>query len=164
MLHIREFVASLFGVRPLIPIFALVFYLLLHPARAEWKKHIIQEPVLKNIPSAVANDWDGDGKIDVISSWGGKVVLYRGPDWKPLTIHTFDEKDSRTKPRPACIHSCLIDADGDGDLDFCGSNQTVFWLECPDDPFSGEPWRYRTVDDEILGRINDFIINSCKVN
>ena len=49
------------------------------------------------------------------------------------------------------MHSCLIDADGDGDLDFVGSNSTVFWLECPDDPFSGEAWTYRVVDDEILG-------------
>ena len=120
-------------------------------AHAEWKKHIIQKPVLKNIPSAVANDWDKDGIMDVISSWGGKVVLYRGPDWEPHTIHTFDPKNSRNKPRPTCIHSCLIDADGDGDLDFCGSNNTVFWLECPDQPFSGESWTYRTIDDEILG-------------
>ena len=129
----------------------IAFALLISAAQAEWKKHVIQPPVLKNIPSAVANDWDKDGKMDVISSWGGKVILYRGPDWKPQTIHTFDPKNSRTKPRPSCIHSCLIDADGDGDLDFCGSNQTVFWLECPGDPFSGKPWKYRTVDDEILG-------------
>ena len=118
---------------------------------AEWAEHTIQTPVLKNIPSAVANDWNKDGKVDVISSWGGRVVLYRAPDWRAQTIHTFDPKDSRTKPRPACIHSCLIDADGDGDLDLCGSNQTVFWLECPDDPFGDKPWVYRTVDDEILG-------------
>ena len=44
-----------------------------------------------------------------------------------------------------------MDVDEDGDLDFCGSNNTVFWLECPDDPFSGQPWTYRTIDDEILG-------------
>jgi hypothetical protein len=44
-----------------------------------------------------------------------------------------------------------MDVDRDGDFDFCGSNNTVFWLECPDDPFSGDPWIYRTIDDEILG-------------
>jgi len=44
-----------------------------------------------------------------------------------------------------------MDVDADGDLDFCGSNNTVFWLECPDDPVSGKRWTYRTVDDEILG-------------
>ncbi|MGI9644363.1 MAG: FG-GAP repeat domain-containing protein [Ilumatobacteraceae bacterium] len=44
-----------------------------------------------------------------------------------------------------------MDVDADGDLDFCGSNNTVFWLECPRAPFSGQPWKYRTVDDEILG-------------
>tara|TARA_R110002049_G_scaffold4601_1_gene31666 strand:+ start:54072 stop:54503 length:432 start_codon:yes stop_codon:yes gene_type:complete len=44
-----------------------------------------------------------------------------------------------------------MDVDGDGDLDFCGSNNTVFWLECSSDPFANNPCKYRTVDDEILG-------------
>ena len=43
-----------------------------------------------------------------------------------------------------------MDVDGDGDQDFIGSNNTVFWLECPDQPLS-TTWKYRTVDDEILG-------------
>jgi len=43
-----------------------------------------------------------------------------------------------------------MDVDGDGDQDFIGSNNTVFWLECPDNPLAG-PWKYRIVDDEILG-------------
>ncbi|MEM7393092.1 MAG: VCBS repeat-containing protein, partial [Verrucomicrobiota bacterium] len=58
--------------------------------------------------------------------------------------HTFSKK------RAGCIHSTLMDVDGDGDPDFCGSNQTVFWLECPDKPFDG-PWTYRTIDDVIKG-------------
>ncbi len=117
-----------------------------------WTKHIIQLPALGQINSAVANDWDRDGHMDVLSSFGGKVVCFKGPDWKVVTtLHTFDAKDSRTKPNAACIHSCLMDVDGDGDQDFCGSNNTVFWLECPEDPFSGKAWTYRTVDDEILG-------------
>ena len=49
------------------------------------------------------------------------------------------------------MHSCLLDVDGDGDMDFVGSNSTVFWLECPQNPFSVIPWTYRVVDDEILG-------------
>jgi hypothetical protein len=118
---------------------------------AGWKKHVIQEPVTGGINSAVANDWDGDGKIDILSSHSGKAILYRGPDWKPHTIHRFLPGASRNKPRAGCIHSCLMDVDGDGDQDFVGSNNTVFWLECPESPFSGEPWTYRTVDDGILG-------------
>ena len=103
------------------------------------------------INSAVAHDWDGDGDMDILSSLQGEVFLYQGPDWKRHSIHTFGDGQSRNKMRPACIHSCLMDVDGDGDPDFIGSNNTVFWLECPDDPFSGEPWRFRLVDDVILG-------------
>lgn len=120
-------------------------------AEVAWKKHTIQEPVQGGINSAVANDWDADGAIDVISSHSGSVTLYRGPDWEPVIVHRFLSGQSRNKPRAGCIHSCLMDVDGDGDQDFIGSNNTVFWLECPDDPFSGKPWTYRTVDDEILG-------------
>lgn len=116
-----------------------------------WKKHVVVPDATSMINSAVANDFDGDGAIDLISSYDERVVLLRGPDWKPQTIHIFDASNSRNKPRPGCIHSCLMDVDADGDLDFCGSNNTVFWLECPNDPLANKPWTYRTVDDEILG-------------
>ena len=120
-------------------------------AEINWKKHIIQKPILSMINSAVAHDWDGDGYMDILSSLQGEVFLYRGPDWKRYSVHTFSDGQSRNKMRPACIHSCLMDVDGDGDPDFIGSNNTVFWLECPNDPFSGEPWKFRLVDDVILG-------------
>ena len=116
-----------------------------------WKKHVIQPATTGGINSAVANDWNRDGYIDVMSSFGGRVVLFEGPHWKPHTIYAFGVGKSRSKPRPACIHSCLMDVDSDGDMDFVGSNNTVFWLECPNDALSGTPWEYRTVDDEILG-------------
>ncbi len=116
-----------------------------------WKKHVVVPRVSSMINSAVANDYDADGSIDIVSSFDGRVVLLRGPTWESHTLHVFDVSHSRNKPRTSCIHSCLMDVDKDGDLDFCGSNNTVFWLECPDDPFSGKPWMYRTIDDEILG-------------
>lgn len=116
-----------------------------------WKKHIVVRPGSGDINSAVANDFDGDGHKDVIASYGGKVKLHRGPHWEPTVIHEFRAGLSRNRPRANCIHSCLLDVDGDGDSDFIGSNLTVFWLECPDDPFGGSEWTYHTLDDEILG-------------
>ena len=120
-------------------------------AESAWTKHVIQPPVQGKIHSAVAHDWDADGHLDVLSSFDGEVVLLKGPTWAPHAIHRFSPGLARSKPRPACIHTCLMDVDGDGDQDFIGSNNTVFWLECPDQPFSGQAWTYRTVDDEILG-------------
>ncbi|MFP6895201.1 MAG: VCBS repeat-containing protein [Roseibacillus sp.] len=117
----------------------------------DWKKHVIKPAGKGMVNSAVANDWDGDGHPDVIASYDGKVVVLKGPDWKEYPIHVFEPGKSRIPPRDSCIHSTIMDVDGDGDLDFCGSNQTIFWLECPEKPFSGEPWTYRTIDDEILG-------------
>lgn len=118
---------------------------------AKWTKHTIVPPGSTGINSAVTVDADKDGNLDVITSFAGRVVLLQGPDWKVHTLHVFREGLSRNKPRPACIHSCVMDVDGDGDLDFCGSNNITFWLECPDEPLSGVPWTYRTIDDEILG-------------
>ena len=118
--------------------------------QAEWKKHLVVEAQRGMVNSAVAADWNSDGKNDVIASLDGKVVLLLSPDWKSHTLHEFRPGLSRNKPRTACIHSCLMDVDGDGDQDFVGSNNTVFWLECPDNPLAGL-WKYRTVDDEILG-------------
>ena len=117
----------------------------------DWKKHVIKPAGKGMVNSAVARDWDGDGKIDVIASYEGKVVLLQGPHWGEHVVHRFSAKNSRTKPRDACIHSTIMDVDGDGDMDFCGSNQTVFWLECPKSPFAGGAWTYRAIDDEILG-------------
>ena len=116
---------------------------------AQWEKHVIVESS-GMINSAVAADWNGDGRMDVIASLDDKVILFEGPEWGAHTLHVFGSGQSRNKPRSACIHSCLMDVDGDGDQDFIGSNNTVFWLECPAKPLGG-PWKYRTVDDEILG-------------
>ena len=119
-------------------------------AVAQWTKHIVVPKQPGMINSALADDWTGDGNIDVLSTYGGKAVLHTGPDWKPHTVFQVKPGLARNNLRGACIHSCLLDVDGDGDQDFIGSSNTVFWLECPnDDPLS--PWSFHNVDDEILG-------------
>lgn len=118
-----------------------------------WKKHTIAEAKLGMINSAVAHDWDKDGHIDVLTSFDHRVVLLKGPGWTEHVIDKIEQSRSRNKVRSGCMHGCLMDVDGDGDLDFAGSNSTVFWLECPDDPFTDGLWKYRVVDDEILGTL-----------
>ena len=120
-------------------------------AQTGWPRHVVVPSSESMINSAVAGDFDGDGRIDVLSSYEGRVVLLHGPAWQAHTVHVFYESHSRNRPRTSCIHSCLLDVDADGDLDFCGSNNTVFWLECPAEPLSGKLWTYHTVDDQILG-------------
>ncbi len=57
-----------------------------------WKKHIIlatnngAEGQACRVNTAVADDFDKDGNMDVIASYDAKVVLFRGPDWKPHVI------------------------------------------------------------------------------
>ncbi len=124
-----------------------------HSAETTWKKHVVQpsSKTMGNINTAVAHDWNHDGHKDIIASFNGAVILLPGPDWKSqIILHQFTDTKTGNVAKRSCIHSTLMDVDGDGDLDFCGSNQTVFWLECPSQPLS-KPWTYRTVDDQIKG-------------
>lgn len=134
----------------------LFAHLVLGDVHAEWTKHVIVPNAKSSIPTAVATDIDDDGAIDVITTYARRIMLHRGPDWDSQLLYEMIPGRSRQKPGPSCIHSCLLDCDGDGDLDFVGSNRTVFWLENPGgDAVNGsdesEPWTYRTVDDEIMG-------------
>ena len=49
-------------------------------AQPPWKKHVLQpaSQTTGNINTAVANDWDHDGHMDVISSFNGAVILLPG--------------------------------------------------------------------------------------
>ncbi len=130
----------------------------LHPVRGAWKKHIVQEDIAPGIEgqptqinTVVADDLDKDGAIDLLASYQGKVVLYQGPDWKPKTIMAKMPKDRTERvAERGCIHSTLMDVDGDGDMDYIGSNRMLFWLECPDKPFEQE-WKRRMIHLEVNG-------------
>ena len=67
----------------------LVFFLFTATAGAAeaggpWKKHVVLSAAETGggVNTVLANDFDGDGKLDIISSFSGKVALLKGPDWK----------------------------------------------------------------------------------
>lgn len=121
--------------------------LLSHPllADATWKKHLICENKGRNITTATAADYTGDGKADVITSYSGKVSLFTAPDWKETVIHKLPS------PKGQCIHSETFDIDGDDDIDWVGSLATgkPFWLENPG--AADDEWKARIVDHQICG-------------
>ncbi len=128
---------------PFRPMFLIAFVLGLPVAAraAEWEKIVVQSG--EHCTTAVACDVNGDGLADVLISTSNQTRLYVAPDWKPILL---DESVT-------CIHSELIDADGDGDLDWVGARYhpgLIFWLECPDKPLE-QPWTRRLVDDQVHG-------------
>ena len=114
---------------------------------AGWKKHIVMEQGHCN--TAVALDANGDKNLDVIASFNGRVSLFIAPDWKKeIVLHRFSNGTG------GCIHSEVIDADGDGDLDWAGTlaNEHPFWLENPGKAEARKgAWTARAIDHEITG-------------
>ena len=123
----------------------------------EWEKHIILATndaapgQASRIATAVAHDFDKNGQMDVISSYDGKVFLYQGPEWKArLIVKDLPINPQTTGEMRGCLHSCLMDVDGDGDMDYIGSNRMLFWLECPPKPFEDE-WKLRMINFDVNG-------------
>ena len=111
-----------------------------------WKKHVVMEQ--GNCNTAVALDVNGDKQMDVIASFNGRVSLFVAPTWKEVVLHQFFGGNG------GCIHSAVIDADGDGDLDWAGTlaHDHPFWMENPgpDHALKGA-WTPRVIDPEITG-------------
>ena len=109
----------------------------------EWKKHTIMEKGRNS--TAVAADYNGDGSMDAIASYPGKVSLFLGPNWKEVVLYRFPDMKS------TCIHSDTLDVDGDGDMDWAGSLawDHPFWLENPGDGTGA--WTRRPIDHKIRG-------------
>jgi len=108
-----------------------------------WKKHVIHQGERCNV--AVAADFTGDGKVDVIASSGSKTRLFVAPDWKIVVI---GENEGRS-----FIHGETFDVDRDGDPDFIGARYKpglVAWFERPANPLAG-PWQMRVAEDELNG-------------
>jgi len=116
------------------------------PSKADkpaWKKHVITTG--GRSLTAIAGDFTGDGKTDVIANVAGKTILFVAPGWKPLAIG--GEHDVRA------IHSEAFDVDGDGDLDYIAARYKpglIFWLEQPANA-AKDAWRYHLIDDQVDG-------------
>lgn len=110
---------------------------------ADWVKHTVMESGRCN--TAVAADFTGDGKMDVIASYPGKVSLFVAPEWKETILKRFGKMNA------TCIHSEAFDVDGDGDEDWVGTDASAhpFWLENPSDGTGA--WAERQVDPDITG-------------
>ncbi|MFT4639649.1 MAG: hypothetical protein ACI8T1_002974 [Verrucomicrobiales bacterium] len=108
-----------------------------------WKKHIVHEGFHTN--TAIAADYTGDGKIDIIANNDEKTRLFVAPDWKEVIIDA--------SPGHNCIHAETFDVDGDGDPDFIGARYQpglLFWLENPGGDAPG-PWVNRVISTELNG-------------
>ncbi len=95
--------------------------------------------------TAVAADFTGDGKPDVISNSAGKTRLFVGPDWRELVLDD--------NPQHNFIHSEFFDVDKDGDYDYIGARYNpglIVWLECPKNPLK-DAWTVRLIDDQVHG-------------
>jgi hypothetical protein len=119
----------------------------LSASAAEWQKHVVVDDV--RCLTAVALDANGDKRKDVIASVKGRISLFIAPDWKTeVVLYRF------SSPNATCIHSEVLDVDGDGDLDWAGTlaHDHPFWLENPgtDEALKGA-WTPRQIDPDITG-------------
>ena len=126
--------------------FLFTFAIAAHAAqpKGDWKKHVIWEGQRNNV--AVAADFTGDGKVDVISSSHGKTRLFVAPDWKQFIIG--DNKDH------TFIHGETFDVDGDGDADFIGARYKPGLdrlVRATERSHSAGQWKARIAEDEIIG-------------
>ena len=128
---------------PILPYAIVLACLFATPANAEWKKHVVHTGFHTN--TAVAADFTGDGKVDIIANSGGKTRLFVAPNWKEVIL--------ADDPKHNFIHSAIMDVDGDGDPDWIGARYRpglIVWLERPAKPLT-QKWKLRIADDRVNG-------------
>ena len=113
-------------------------------AEDHWKKHVLQQG--KRSLTAIAGDFSGDGRPDVIAELGNSTLLFVAPDWQQIVLDNHQEDGGY-------IHSECFDIDGDGDLDYIGARYNpglVTWLEQPEKGTS-QRWKKRLIADTVHG-------------
>lgn len=108
-----------------------------------WKKHVVHQGV--STVNAVAADFSGDGRMDIIVNSDGKTRLFVAPDWQETVIES--------ESAHSCIHAEVMDVDRDGDPDWLGARYQpglVYWLERPVRPLQ-QPWKYHLINDQVNG-------------
>ena len=116
---------------------------------ATWARHEVYSGARVN--SAVAHDYNGDGKQEIIFSAGGEILILSGDDYEiKRNLAKIPSRYALIKPQ--CIHCVLHDVDRDGDLDFVGSFvRGVFWLECPGNDVLAQSWEFHEITNQIFG-------------
>lgn len=116
-----------------------------HPddLRRPWPKQVVFSG--EHVNTAVAADFSGDGRADIIANSNGKTRMLVAPDWREVVL--------ADDPQHQFIHSELLDVDRDGDPDWIGAAYDpglIVWLENPGVGAAGV-WTARTVDDQVHG-------------
>ena len=116
---------------------------------ATWARHEVYSGARVN--SAVAHDYNGDGKQEIIFSAGGEILILSGDDYEiKRNLAKIPSRYALIKPQ--CIHCVLHDVDRDGDLDFVGSFvRGVFWLECPGNDVLAQSWEFHEITNQMFG-------------
>ncbi|WDE96481.1 VCBS repeat-containing protein [Lentisphaera profundi] len=97
-----------------------------------------------NVNSAQVWDYDGNGHGDVIFTAKNQLNIAMGPEYKVKVV-----LEMPAGFRKQAIHSRLMDVDGDGDMDFVGTGQGIYWLECPDNP--RDTWSFHQITLDFSG-------------
>lgn len=115
------------------------------PQDKRWLRHVVAAGFVTQ--TAVAADFTGDGKLDVIASdittKSEKLMLYPGPTFTPVVIG----EGIRT------IFAVALDVNHDGRTDVIAARYhpgLIYWLEQPKDALH-DKWNYHVIDDAADG-------------
>lgn len=110
-----------------------------------WRQHVIAQGFVSQ--TAVAADFTGDGKVDVVASditgKSEKLMLFAAPSWTPTMLF----EGIRT------IYAVAFDVNKDGRMDVIAARYhpgLVFWLEQPKSALT-DKWQYHVIDDAADG-------------